>query len=242
MNLLRLISARSRQIGPKPKRVPIRRRGISFEFLERRSLLTSGLGVGMNLDLINPSATDDPFANVMEMANAQWIVTSAKTPGTPWSISNVALPTMDQNGYPIGLGNLPSQGYALDTFVFTNNKQNYPTGTYTLTFDGSGTIVINDFVDPLQTFTQSGGTGQPQNVTISGTSPQGIVIAITSSSASDYVQNIRLVMPGLQSTYQTQPFNPQYLTALQPFSTLRFAAPMLPDTTSSTTTDGQSGA
>ncbi len=229
MSLFHLISARSRQIGPKPKRKSIRRHEVSFELLERRTLLSSGLNVGINLDAIGANATDDPFANVMEMAYGQWSVTSAAHPGTPWSIANVALPPMDQNGYPIGLGNLPAQGYAVDTFVFTSNGQNYPTGTYTLTFDGDGTIKINDSHDPIQTFTQSGGTGQPHNVTVSATSGLGIMIAITSSNPSDYVRNIRLVMPGLQSTYQSQPFNPQYLSELQPFATLRFGQPMLPD-------------
>ncbi len=239
MNLFRHNPARSRRPGSNRERN--HRRGIAIEGLERRTLLSSGMGVGMNLGGLSYGATDIPFANVMEMAKYQWNVTPAKSPGYPWNIPNVTTPSLDSNGYPIGLGNLPSQGYAMDTFVFDNQGEYYPTGTYTLTFDGSGTIAINDFVDPVQTFTQSGGTGQPQNVTISATSPWGIVIAITSSNPADYVQNIRLVLPGLQGTYQTQPFNPQYLSALQSFSTLRFMDMMLPDFNSATTSDGQSG-
>ena len=238
MNLLRLISARSCQF--RPRRGPIRRRGISFEFLESRTLLSSGLNVGMNLGFIKPYATDDPFANVMEMAYPSWNVTSALRPAIAPPLT-VPMPPLDGNGYPIGLGNLPAQGDAMYTEVFLQNGQHYPTGTYTLTFDGSGTVVINDSHDPIQTFTQGGGIGQPHNVTISGTAALGIVIAITSSNPSDYVRNIRLVMPGLQNTYQTQPFNPQYLSGLQSFSTLRFLDPMLPNITSSTTSNGQSG-
>ena len=238
MNLLWLNSARSRQLGPR--RGPIRRRGISFEFLESRTLLSSGLNVGMNLGFIKPYATDDPFANVMEMAYPSWNVTSALRPAIAPPLT-VPMPPLDGNGYPIGLGNLPAQGDAMYTEVFLQNGQHYPTGTYTLTFDGSGTVAINDSHDPIQTFTQGGGIGQPHNVTISGTAALGIVIAITSSNPSDYVRNIRLVMPGLQNTYQTQPFNPQYLSGLQSFSTLRFLDPMLPNITSSTTSNGQSG-
>ena len=145
------------------------------------------------------------FKNVMEMAHDGWNVTSATTPGYPWSVSGVPLPTMDSNGYPIGLGNLPSEGYALDTFVFTGNGSDYPTGTYTLTFDGQGTIEILNGGQTPQVYTQSGGTGSPSNVYISSVSSNGIVIAITSSNASDYVRNIRLVEPGFQSCMRLSP-------------------------------------
>ena len=56
------------------------------------------------------------------------------------------------------------------------------------------------------------------------------------------MRNIRLVLPGLQDTYQTNPFNPQYLAEIQPFSTIRVAGMMLTDFGSSTDADGQSGA
>src|SRR5207244_1565544 len=137
------------------------------------------------------------------------------------TITGVPLPTLDQNGYPIGLGGLPAQGYAVGDAVFTGNGQHYPTGTYTLTFDGSGTIAIDDWVDPVQYVTQGGGLGQPTNVNVSATAKLGIYVVITSSDSTDYVRNIHLVMPGYQSTYQTQPFNSQYLSALQPFATVR---------------------
>ena len=82
------------------------------------------------------------------------------------------------NGYPIGLGNLPSQGYASDTFVFTHNGGIYPTGVYTLTFDGDGTVEIINGNQPAQVFSQAGGLGSPSNVYITSTNNNGIVIAI----------------------------------------------------------------
>ena len=131
---------------------------------------------------------------------------------------------MDQNDYPVGLGNLPSQGYGLATCMFVNDGNHYPTGTYTLTFDGAGTVDIVNFTGPVQVFSQNGGLGTPFNVNIPTALSGGIVVAITSSDPADYVRNIRLVMPGLESTYQTQPFNPQYLSTLQGFSYLRFGS------------------
>ena len=203
---------------------------LELERLESRTLLSGGtnpstpMSIGMNLDFISWGSSAPMFADVMKMTADIWWVTYAATPSWSWNIPGVTLPPMDQNGYPIGLGNLPAQGYVLDTAVFQNG-QHYPTGTYTLTFDGSGTVTIIDEVDDDQSFTQSGGLGTPFNVNVSGTSDIGLTIVIASSDPSDYVRNIRLVMPGCQNTYQTQPFNPQYLSALEPFSWLRFDDP-----------------
>ena len=231
MNLRRLFPTLSRHNGSKRDRA--HRRCIAFETLEERELLSGGLQVNMNVNTIE-------FANVMENARVGWRVTSASQPGMA-NISGLSLPTMDANGYPIGLGSLSAQGDALYTTVFTGTGQHYPTGTYTLTFDGSGTVAINDYVDPIRYFTQGGGAGQPHNITISGTHPWGIAIAITSSNPSEEVSNIRLVEPGLQATYQTEPFDPQFLSGLQSFSTLRLMDAMLPNISSSTTSNGQSG-
>ena len=237
MNLLRMFPTPRRRYGSKRDRT--HRRRIAFEPLEERELLAGGLQVGMNVSSVSASESN-MFVNVMKMANPQWRITPASNPG--WkNISGVSVPPLDGNGYPTGLGNLSALGDAVYTNVFVQNGQTYPTGTYTLTFDGTGTVAINDYVDPIQYFTQNGGTGQTHNVTISGTYNWGIAIAITSSSSSDYVSNIHLVMPGFQSTYQTEPFNPQYLSTLQPFSTLRVYNFMLPDIASATTSDGQSG-
>ena len=120
------------------------------------------------------------------------------------------------------MGDLAGTGNVMRTEVFTNVGCCYPTGTYTLTFDGSGTVEIYDGVDPVESFSQYGGLGTPNNVTISKVTTQGIIIGIAASNPTDYVRNIRLVMPGYQNTYETQPFYPPYLAELQPFSRIRF--------------------
>ena len=80
--------------------------------------------------------------------------------------------------------------------------------------------IVNGTQLPL-VFSQAGGTGSPSNVYINSTSGFGILIAITSSNPSDYVRNIRLVMPGFQNSYLSQPFNPAYLAELEPFQQIR---------------------
>ena len=123
---------------------------------------------------------------------------------------------------PSGSGTWRPRATPCIPVVFTQNGQHYPTGTYTLTFDGKGTVAIDDAGDTDLFFTQGGGAGRPFNVNVTQTYNRGLVVAITSSDPSDYVRNIRLVMPGFQDTYQAQPFHPQFLSGLAPFSTLRF--------------------
>jgi hypothetical protein len=178
--------------------------------------------IGAGLDGLTYYTTTSIFKDVMKMSVDKWDVVEAASPTFPWSISGVPEPTMDSNGYPIGLGNLPSQGYALDTFVFLGSGPHYPIGTYTLTFDGNGTVeVLNGTSEAPQVFSQSGGSGSPSNVYINQTNGEGIIIVILSSNASDYVRNIRLVMPGFQSSYLTQPFNPAFLSEAAPLQQIR---------------------
>jgi hypothetical protein len=244
MNVLR------RSSGSRPGFSGKKHRGFqrrpSFETLERRALLAAtgpGLSIGMNITGSIYYNGEYMWANAMEQSADQWYPTQLPASGFPYGPyslpSGVAMPAMDSNGYPIGLGGLPAQGYCLFTFTYVYPEGPYPTGTYTLTFDGSGTVDIRNGNQPDQVFSQSGGLGSPHNVNIVE-SNLGIVVAITQSDPSDYVRNIRLVMPGLQQSYQSNPFNPQFLSALEPFSTVRLVAAMLPDN-SATTIDGQSG-
>ena len=147
------------------------------------------------------------WANVMEQANDQWLF-GQFTPSGRWAYpvsppAGVATPAFDSNGYPIGLGGLAAQGYFIYTYVFTNGAA-YPAGTYTLTFDGKGTVEICDGTQTRQTFSQTGGMGSPFNVNIVNDT-DGIVVAITNSNPRDYVRNIRPGHAGLQKTVPDQP-------------------------------------
>ena len=175
--------------------------------------------LGMNLPSLNYWTSAPLFVDAMKNASDGWLVQKAN-PAT-WSISGVALPPMDADGYPVGLGSLPSEGYYLSTDAFLGNGQHYPVGAYSLIFDGDGTVVVNQGGGHVTTVDQSGRAGLPHPVNIVS-SPLGIVVSITRSDPADHVRNIRLIMPGFLNTYQSQPFNPAYLAGLQSSNTLRF--------------------
>jgi len=90
----------------------------------------------------------------------------------------------------------------------------YPTGLWTLLYDGVGDIVIN-----------GGGTvvsEEPGRMVVDVPAGQGMLIDLLATDPSDPVRNLHFIMPGHEDTWQTQPFNPQFLAELAGYSTLRF--------------------
>src|SRR5262245_44559612 len=103
---------------PGSQRFRAVRRRLAFESLEGRTLLTtgsSGLGIGVVLGNINNANTEYVWANVLEQAASTWAVCSPiyGAYGLASLPAGVAMPAMDSNGYPIGLGGLSAQGYSL---------------------------------------------------------------------------------------------------------------------------------
>src|SRR5262245_50838008 len=127
----------------KKKYRPIGRRALSLESLEERALLSGTLdplSVGIESSGFPSASSSYMFANLMYQSNPVWAVGKFGSSGFVAQNLPQPLPPMDANGYPIGLGNLQSQGAAVYTSIANGSAGNFPTGTYTLTFDGKGTV------------------------------------------------------------------------------------------------------
>lgn len=121
------------------------------------------------------------------------------------------------DGYPVALP-LASGGnnYGVRTFLFTDADFPIPPGNYTLISEGTGAIRIRQSGGASQTF------GSPGTHTVAQTTGTFFIIDIIQSAESDPVRNIRFVLPGFVDSYQTEPFHPEFLSFLQPFSCIRF--------------------
>ncbi|MEM7035840.1 MAG: T9SS type A sorting domain-containing protein [Bacteroidota bacterium] len=98
----------------------------------------------------------------------------------------------------------------------------YPSGNYTLIFEGSGTVRVHwDVVGGGLDFSTP---NTPHTVPVDP-SQWGLDIAILASDSADPIRNIRLIQPGFENTYTTQPFRQNFLDLLAPFSVLRFMKP-----------------
>ena len=160
--------------------------------------------VGTNLSGIAYYSSQFPFADMMK-SGMGW--TSRDDSGT-W---RAAFPSMTADGYPAALA--PGQ-HALSAVAWGGS--NFQVGRYVVLWDGDGSISF-----PLSNV-KIAETGA-NRIAIDVTDTTGSLwVGIDRTSASNPVHNVRFLWPGTEATYATQPFNPQYLSRIAPFSLLRF--------------------
>lgn len=168
--------------------------------------------IGMNLAAVTYYDPEWVFVDVFKSSNM------AAT-GFPWDLLNpngLATPSLDAQGYPRGLGN----GQVASALCLRSIGGHYPAGAYTVLFEGDGEVAVG--MDATGSLDHDGsGTGRfVANVT--KPSNNGIQVRILRSNPTNHVKNIRVIMPGFEKSYASQPFHPLYLQRLAPFPVLRF--------------------
>jgi hypothetical protein len=175
--------------------------------------------IGVNMATISPYASQLVYVDAMKQSSG-WLVTELSQ--STWGIDTIPI-QVDSLGNPTQT--IPFSHYGQPYIVQTNflaaqpTNWSYPTGNYTLIFEGTGTIEMTE--NGWQQF-QNGGT---YTVPVSSSNPWGIVITITASDSLDPIRNVRFIMPGFENTYQTQPFHPDFLALLNDFNPIRFMKP-----------------
>lgn len=169
--------------------------------------------LGVNLAFFKDWSTELPLVDVFH-SSREWIPSAIGS--AEWD-SGVAVPT-DANGWPLEIpydnGGNPPQ--IVKTRVLHAQMTPYPTGAYTLIFEGDGVVTLD--LDAFGVF--EGGGSYPFQVTTP--TDEGLLLTIERSNPADPVRNIHVILPGHANTWQTQPFNPLFLDAISPFSVLRF--------------------
>ncbi|MDQ1469019.1 MAG: hypothetical protein QOJ99_499 [Bryobacterales bacterium] len=171
-------------------------------------------GVGTNLSQLTDYTRAWPFVDAFKIARP-WI---SQMQGAAWG-SGPAL-QQDANGWIEAL----QPGQFAETIIFDNaldDHANFPTGQYTLLYDGEGTIQFD-----LSSATIVSQT--PGRMVVAVTSaPYGVFLMITATNPANPIRNIRFIMPGFESSYLAQPFHPLFLQRLQHYRVLRFMEWML---------------
>ena len=169
--------------------------------------------LGVNLAFFKDWSTELPLVDVFH-SSREWIPSAIGS--AEWD-SGVAVPT-DANGWPLEIpydnGGNPPQ--IVKTRVLHAQMTPYPTGAYTLIFEGDGVVTLD--LDAFGVF--EGGGSYPFQVTTP--TDEDLLLTIERSNPADPVRNIHVILPGHANTWQTQPFNPLFLDAISPFSVLRF--------------------
>ena len=165
--------------------------------------------LGTNLAPLTDYTREWPFVDAFKIARP-WI---SQRRGAPWGQGGPL--QLTAQGWIAAL----QPGQYAETIMFDNaldDKPSYPTGRYTLLYEGRGTIqfdhgsatVVSRFSGRMLVNVSPG-----QN---------GIFLMITEVDSRDPIRNIRFIMPGFEHTYRTQPFHPIFLQTLAKYRVLRF--------------------
>lgn len=162
--------------------------------------------IGMNLNEVTYYTREWVFVNVVNNARP-WVMSNPN--GQPFDTGQ-PVPT-DANGWP----NL-QPGQAAQTLLLTDKPGGYPTGTYQVEFDGTGSIAFQFDA----TNVQSTGPGT-MSFDINNATKNGVLMRIIANNAGDHITNVRVWMPGTQG--QTSPFEQgHFIERLRPFGVIRF--------------------
>jgi hypothetical protein len=167
--------------------------------------------VAMNVSGTQDWSTEWDFVDAFKMSRT-WLTNEVGSYG--WETHMQDEMPVDASGWPLYLPFTASDGN--DHYAHTIVPA-FVSGDYTLIVEGTGHIGLRS--PPYSNYYPTGGT---TNYTLPVSSPGSIFISILESSVSDPIRNIRIVMPGFESTYDTQPFHPLFLDRLEPFTSIRF--------------------
>ena len=117
----------------------------------------------------------------------------------------------DANGWVKSLGS----GKWAGTLMARGINGRYPAGKYLVLYDGEGTFEIKFDATVIES--------SPGRMVLDvNPSNDGILLRILTTNPSNYIRNIRVIMPGYWNRYETQTFHPLFLQALSPFKVIRF--------------------
>ncbi|PSC76808.1 PA14 domain-containing [Micractinium conductrix] len=190
--------------------------------------------VGINLEGISDYSRSWTFRDAMKIGR-QWF---ALNPEYGWD-KFVALNAtqMDADGYPLHLnGTNPKDGAKLSaagTLIARDLQGHFPSGRYTLLWDGEGVVNVAMEVVELRIV-----SANSIDVTVKLTTQfnNGIWVTVERTNPANPVRNMRLLMPGVDASEEAsgdvtrRPFMPQLKQFVSRFSAIRFmvgAAPWL---------------
>jgi len=159
--------------------------------------------LGMNLSGIVDWNTEHPFVDVFRLSR-EWI---SQKKGEPWG-KGPAL-EVDQHGW---IKKLDPDCLA-ETPILTGGHA--PVGEYVCLYDGEGEV---DFGANAKVVSRASGRIV---VNIDGRR-EGTFLSIRATQPENPVRNIRVLIPGAEKTYKTEPFSTAFMNRWRGFGTLRF--------------------
>ncbi len=157
---------------------------------------------GINVSTFTPNTTEFTYKDIAKLMQAE-------RNGVGFLEAQ-----FDTNGYAKYL----NAGQTIKLGFGSGTGQIWPTGDYHIFFDGEGTLVGRTDNETLK---QNLGNGH-QIWTISHGNYEWFGFEITTTNSSNYLKNLRIIMPGFEDNYAAEPLHPTYIENWSMFSTFRF--------------------
>lgn len=158
--------------------------------------------LAINLAGVTDWSTEMPFVDLFRRARA-WI---SQQEGKPWG-QGPNLP-LTPDGWPARL----ADGQYATTLI---SGGGHPSGLYTCLYDGRGDLRLWGDVRDVR----REGSGR---ITFTSTGADSIFVDIRATEPEDPVRAIRVLMPGCEASYKTDPFHPHFLERTGRFRAIRF--------------------
>lgn len=160
--------------------------------------------LGINLNGTSDWNSELPFVDVFRQSR-RWI---SQREGAGWGQGPPL--ELDERGWVRRL----EPGCFAETLLCTIDAGRYPAGAYTVLYEGSGEIRFNRASIVEQ---------QPGRMVLDvPPGGSGFFLQLRRTDPEDPVRNIRVIMPGFESTWRQQVFHPVFLERWRDMATIRF--------------------
>jgi hypothetical protein len=160
------------------------------------------------INLSGPTAdwnTEQAFVNVFRLSRP-WV---SQREGAEWGGGPQL--DLDQHGWVKRL----EPGCAAETILCNVADGHYPSGRYTVFYDGAGAIGLRGAANVA--------SSEPGRIVIDVDSSRGYIgLRVEETMAGDYVRNIRVMMPGFDAQGDRDTFRPDFLQRWRGVACLRF--------------------
>jgi len=164
--------------------------------------------LGMNLSGPADWNTELPFADVFHLSRP-WI---SQREGAKWGEGPKL--ELDEHGWVKKL----EPGCWAETLMCTiHDGGHYPAGEYTVLYEGEGKIEFRNVVSVT--------SSAPGRIVIDVNPAQSngpIYLKVVKTNPRNYIRNIKVIMPGLLDTYQSNPWRPGFLNRWRGITCFRF--------------------
>lgn len=173
------------------------------------------ISIGTNLDDIAYWSPQKPFIDLFKFSSV-WLTQKERV----WDTKEANLLDLDKNGW---VRSLPTsqdgtQFTSVGTVLSRHSSGNYLGGEYVVLYEGEGKINYG-FDAKLKSSTPG------RDVIQVNPSKAGILVNITQTdpnNTGNYLRNISVVPIESENTYKTEIFNPDFMSHIDSFNTIRF--------------------